>query len=245
MIQYIHLHLFSLLLLLLPICTHADELRIAAASNFYHTLQAISQRFEQQHPHRITIIKGSTGKLYAQILHGAPYDIFLSADSERPQILEQENKIHFTSRMTYALGKIALWSPKSNDPLRMLQQNNFHKMSIANPKTAPYGEAAVQTLIQLKNYEAVKNKLVYGENIAQTYQFVESGSADLGFVALSQVINSMNKYWLVPQNFYTPLEQQLVILKSSRNAPLAKIFVEFMKQDSIKELIRSHGYDTP
>ncbi|HEY9050532.1 MAG TPA: molybdate ABC transporter substrate-binding protein, partial [Gammaproteobacteria bacterium] len=185
------------------------------------------------------------GKLYAQILHGAPYDIFLAADSKRPQKLEQENLIFATSRITYAFGKIALWSPKSNDPLRMLQQNTFYKMSIANPKTAPYGEAALQTLQHLNSYDAVKNKLVYGENIAQTYQFIESGSADLGFVALSQVNNSSSRYWLVPQSFYTPLEQQLVILKSSRNAALAKIFVEFMQQDSIKKLIRSHGYDTP
>ena len=232
-----------MIMLFFSFSVKAEELRIAVASNFYSTLSLIKNQFENVYDDRIIIIKGSTGKLYAQIKHGAPYDIYMAADIKRPYLLEQQQLTLNNSRYTYASGLLALWSKKyKQDILNILKNNNFNKLAIANPKTAPYGFAAIEVLAGLELINKVKPKMVYGENIAQAFQFVQSGSADLGFVALSYVKQFNNQYWHVPENLYTPLKQQMVILKSSKKKNIAKKFLEFMKRKNIKELIKSQGY---
>jgi len=224
--------------------TQAEELHVAVAANFYSTANLIKQQFEKENNDTLIIIRGSTGKLYAQIKHGAPYDIFLAADSKRPALLEQENLILHNSRKTYAIGQLALWSKNNNKPLEQLKQNNFNKLAIANPKIAPYGQASIDTLKYLGLYNQVIKKLVYGENISQAYQFVQSGSADLGLVALSQIKNSNYVYWLPPGNSHQALEQQLVILKSSKHPELARRLSQFILSQDIQELVRQQGYET-
>ena len=224
------MRLFFFILLLYSSHLSADNLRIAVASNFYTTLNTIKTLFEEKHSVKIDLIKGSTGKLFAQIKHGAPYDIFLAADTRRPERLEKSGFAENNSRYTYAIGQLAFWS------------KNYSKIAIANPKTAPYGYAALETLTRLDLYKNIKSKLVYGENISQTFQFVESGSAEYGFIALSQIINKSSDYSIVPIALYSPIEQQLVLLKSSKNKNLAKKFIHFMQQDSTKKLIISQGY---
>lgn len=232
-----------IIILFFSLLVKAEELRIAVSSNFYSTLNLIKNQFENIYDDRIIIIKGSTGKLYAQIKHGAPYDIYMAADIKRPYLLEQQQLTLKNSRYTYASGLLALWSKKhKQDVLNILRNDNFNKLAIANPKTAPYGFAAMEVLSKMKLENKVKPKIVYGENIAQAFQFVQSGSADLGFVALSYVKHINNQYWRVPENLYTPIKQQMVILKSSKKKNIAKKFLEFIKRKNIKEIIKSQGY---
>ncbi len=231
------------LLLFFTLSLKAEELRIAVASNFYSTLSLIKNQFENIYDDKLIIIKGSTGKLYAQIKHGAPYDIYMAADIKRPELLDRQELILKNSRYTYASGLLALWSKKyKEDVLTQLKKGAFIKLAIANPKIAPYGFAAMEVLSKMELDNKVKSNMVYGENIAQTFQFIQSGSADLGFVALSYVKQTNNEYWLVPENLYTPLKQQMVILKNSKNKKLAKKFLEFIKRKNIKEIIKSQGY---
>ena len=172
----------------------AEEVRVAVASNFLSTMKILTSNFEHDTNHRIIIISGSSGKLYAQIQHGAPFDVFFSADQHRPRLLEKEGVAIKGSRFPYAVGRLTLWSPETNfihtDGKTALTQQSFAHLAIANPKTAPYGRAAEQTLRSLGLWERIKPRLVYGENIAQTFQFVSSQNAELGFVAHSQVLNS-------------------------------------------------------
>jgi molybdate transport system substrate-binding protein len=235
-----------LLFILLFYSSHllADNLRIAVASNFYATLNIIKIKFEEKHSVKVDLIKDSTGKLFAQIKHGAPYDIFLAADIKRPELLEKEGLTVINSRYTYAIGQLAFWS--KNRPVynisSVLKSKNYQNISIANPKTAPYGQAALEALNRLELYNTVKEKLVYGENIAQAFQFVDSGSADYGFVSLAQVINKSSDYSIVPNSLFKPVEQQLVLLKSSTNKNIAEDFISFMRHDSIRKLIIRQGY---
>lgn len=171
--------------------------------------------------------------------------MFLAADIERPQILEKQKLIIPGSRTSYAIGQLALWSKnKTRNAIEILKTNQFRKLAIANPKTAPYGRAAIETLQQLKIYPQVKAKLVYGENIAQAFQFVQSGSADIGFVALPHVKSLNDNYWLPAANSHHRLEQQMVILASTKNPELAKTFANYMQTEVIKQLIREQGYKT-
>ncbi len=237
----------SLCLLLVPFgLLQADKLTVAVASNFYPTLALITSRFELAYPHTLTTIRGSTGKLYAQIIHGAPYDVFLAADVERPLILEQAGKTVTNSRITYAIGALAMWRPHSTARQieDLFNRGDFRHLAIANPKTAPYGAAAIQWLKRTGHLNSLRPRLVFGENIAQTFQFVDSGSADLGLVALSQIIQQPG-YWAIDSNTHQPLEQQMVILKSARNLPLAHQFVEFVQSEPIRQLIQQQGYTTP
>lgn len=237
----------SLFLLLAPFgLLQADNLTVAVASNFYPTLNLIKSRFEQAYPHTLTAIRGSTGKLYAQIIHGAPYDVFLAADVKRPIILEQAGKTVTNSRITYAIGALALWRPHSTTRQieHLFNQGDFRHLAIANPKTAPYGAAAMQWLEQTGRLNSLRPRLVFGENIAQTFQFVDSGSADLGLVALSQLVQQSG-YWTIDSNTHQPLEQQMVILKSAHNLPLALQFLQFVQSEPIRQLIQQQGYTTP
>jgi len=223
----------------------ADSLNIAVASNFVSTLKKIKIEFEKKFPHQLKIISASSGKLFAQIQYGAPYDIFMSADAARPAKLQQLGLISTGSRQTYAIGQLALWSPQNNKPFELLNSLRFKRLAIANPKTAPYGKAAIETLQALHLFKQIKTTVIRGENINQTYQFVDSGNADIAFVSLSQVIHRKQHYQAVPQQYYSAIEQQLIIVKNSAKQQLSKQFVEFLKQDKIKNLIRNSGYKTP
>ena len=224
----------------------SDTLTVAVASNFYPTLALIKSRYEQEQPHRLTLIRGSTGKLYAQIIHGAPYDVFMAADVQRPMKLEQAQFAVAGSRATYAIGKLALWRPGSSARQieHLFNQGEFRHFAIANPKIAPYGAAAIQWLHHIGRYNQLRPKLVYGENIAQTFQFVESGSADLGLVAVSQVIHHSD-YWPVDSAQHQPLQQQMVIVKSTRHPSLAQQFQYYLQSEPIRQLIRQQGYQLP
>jgi molybdate transport system substrate-binding protein len=230
----------------------ADEIRIAVASNFYSTMKEIIVQFklasiDSSVTNKIVLIPGSSGKHYAQIINGAPFDVFFSADKVRPNMLEQKGVVNNQSRFTYALGKLALWSPIYEFvdlEGQVLYGEGFRFLAIANPRIAPYGIATKEALTSMKLWQYMDEKLVRGENIAQTFQFVKSGNAELGFVSYSQIINSNSdgSYWLVPQSMYHPIEQQAVLL---RDSPLGRDFISFMQSDNALNIIKKNGYDLP
>lgn len=231
----------------------AEEVRVAVASNFLSTMKILTSNFEHRTNHRTIIISGSSGKLYAQIQHGAPFDVFFSADQHRPGLLEKEGTAIKGSRFPYAVGRLTLWSPKANviqpDGKTTLTQQSFAHLAIANPKTAPYGRAAEQTLRSLGLWERIKPRLVYGENIAQTFQFVSSQNAELGFVAHSQVMSSnirqVGSRWDVPPTLHDPVIQEAVLLHRGATNAAAQAFLEFMKTPPAQAIIRQEGYDIP
>lgn len=235
-------------MLLVSSITAAVEIRIATAANFYPTLKKIQQSYEAITDNKITIIRGSSGKLYAQIMHGAPYDIFFSADSKTIDKLVRQGKaieIEVNKRsFVYAIGKLALWrtDADSSQALReKLYSGDFNKLAIANPKTAPYGKASIEALKEMELYQAVKHKLVYGENIAQTLQFVQSGAADIGLVARSYVIDDM--YWGIDSYLHKPIKQKVMLLKQTKQVEIGKEFLQYIQSSSIKKLIEADGYD--
>ena len=232
----------------------ADEIKIAVASNFYPTMKELVTHFESITPNsdttnNIVLISGSSGKHYAQILNGAPFDLFFSADKLRPNMLEKEEVFNNQSRFTYALGKLALWSPFNeyvDSDGQVLYNDDFRFLAIANPKIAPYGVASKETLTSMNLWQDMEEKLVRGENIAQTFQFAKSGNAKLGFVSYSQILSlnssSEGSYWLVPQVMYQPIEQQAILLKDSS---LGKDFLSFIMSDEALDIIKRNGYDLP
>jgi molybdate transport system substrate-binding protein len=251
------LRAFCLILLLgfnIPtIPAHAEEARAAVASNFLTTFRILVSGFTHKTNHQIVIISGSSGKLYAQIPHGAPFDLFFSADQHRPRLLENEGTAIKGSRFPYAVGRLTLWSRETNfihtDGKTALTQQSFTHLAIANPKTAPYGRAAEQTLRSLGLWERIKPRLVYGENITQTFQFVSSQNAELGFVAQSQVLSSNNQQsgsrWDVPPTLHDPIIQEAVLLNHGATNAAARAFLEYMKTPSAHAIIRQHGYGIP
>ncbi len=232
----------------------ANEIRIAVASNFYPTMKAIVEEYELENYesskiNKIVLISGSSGKHYAQIINGAPFDIFFSADKARPVLLEKEGIVENESRFTYALGKIVLWSPANGfvDPKgQVLYDNNFRFLAIANPKIAPYGIATKETLVSMGLWKNMGKKVVKGENIAQAFQFINSGNAELGFVSLSQLMNPhfslVGSFWEVPKSLYNPIEQQAVLLRDSL---LGRNFMEFVRTNKALNIISKFGYDLP
>ena len=232
----------------------ADELKVAVASNFYPTMKIIAKRYELRTAgssahHKVILIPGSSGKHYAQIMNGAPFDVFFSADIERARMLEQEGKIVAGTRFTYALGKLILWSSIDNyvdSKGETLNKKDFRYLAIANPKLAPYGKSAEEVLRSLKLWTNLKERLVQGENIAQTFQFIASGNAKLGFVAYSQIMNPGlsidGSFWEVPQSIYEPIEQQAVLLKDSY---IGREFLSFIKNDESLSIIYESGYGLP
>jgi len=232
----------------------ADEIKIAVASNFYPTMKELVTHFESITPNsdttnNIVLISGSSGKHYAQILNGAPFDLFFSADKLRPNMLEKEEVFNNQSRFTYALGKLALWSPFNeyvDSDGQVLYNDDFRFLAIANPRIAPYGIASKETLTSMNLWQDMEEKLVRGENIAQTFQFAKSGNAKLGFVSYSQILSlnssSEGSYWLVPQSMYQPIEQQAILLKDSS---LGKDFLSFIMSDEALDIIKRNGYDLP
>lgn len=227
----------------------ADEIRVAVASNFVHTMKSIAERFTDKTGHKVILIFGSTGKHYAQIKNGAPFDAFFAADVQRPELLEEEGVALPGSRFTYAVGKIVLWSPKMgyvDSAGNVLEQGGFRYLAIANPKLAPYGKAAQEVLHARRVWASLQENIVRGENIGQTFQFVKSGNAELGFVAYSQIKRPGHpvegSFWEIPQSLYTPVEQQAVLLKEN-NA--AQAFLRFVKSETSRNLIRDYGYSVP
>jgi len=238
------------------IITHsvANEIRIAVASNFYPTMKAIVEEFELENNesskiNKIVLIPGSSGKHYAQIINGAPFDIFFSADQARPVLLEEQGIVKNESRFTYALGKIVLWSPANglvDSEGQVLYDNNFRFLAIANPKIAPYGIATKEALISMGLWNNMGKKVVKGENIAQAFQFINSGNAELGFVSFSQLMSPnfslVGSFWEVPKSLYNPIEQQAVLLSDSL---LGRNFMEFIRTDKVLNIISKFGYDLP
>ncbi|TQV87234.1 molybdate ABC transporter substrate-binding protein [Aliikangiella coralliicola] len=231
-----------------------EAINVAVAANFYAPLKVISNKFEKQSGRKVRLIPGSSGKIFAQIKNGAPFDVFLSADQHKPAALEQAGLVVKGSRFTYAQGELVLWSNQAGlsfNGAKTIQSNVVKKLALANPKLAPYGLAAKQVLDSLNLYESVKNKLVYGENIAQTYQFVASGNAQVGFLALSQVIgmsesgeakHRSGSFWRVPGELHQPIFQDAVILKRAKANSTASEFLKFLRTTRATHIIHAYGY---
>jgi molybdate transport system substrate-binding protein len=227
----------------------ADEVQVAVAANFTAPIQAIAKDFEKDTGHKLVASFGATGQFYTQIKNGAPFEVFLAADDTTPAKLESENEIVKGSRFTYAVGTLALWSAKEgyvDDKGDVLKKNEYQHLSIANPKAAPYGLAATQVLEKLGLADATKAKIVEGQSIAQAYQFVQTGNAELGFVALSQVYKdgklTGGSAWIVPANLHEPIKQDAVILNKGKDNAAAKALMEYLKGPKAAAVIKSFGY---
>lgn len=234
------------LFLLCSTTAHAGEVRVAVASNFLQTLHALTPVFKNEYGHDLIISSASSGKLYAQIQHGAPFDVFLSADSDKPTLLAQKGFAR--EPFTYAIGRLVLWCPNQCElPLTTLQTIDFTKMAIANPRLAPYGLAAEQTLQRLTLKQATQPHWVMGENISQTYRFIESGNAPLGFIARAQVQGELNttQHWLVPDTYHQPIKQDGILLSRAADNLAAQDFIRFIQSATAQGIIRQHGYDIP
>nr|WP_321525115.1 molybdate ABC transporter substrate-binding protein [uncultured Cohaesibacter sp.] len=225
----------------------AAETKVAVAANFTAAAKEIATAFEAETGHTAVLSFGSTGKIYTQIANGAPFSLFLAADQARPIKAEKEGLAVADTRFTYAQGKIVLYSTDpalvDSEGAVLQSPDKFDKLAIANPKTAPYGAAAMETLANLKVPSAVMDALVQGDSISQTHQFVASGNAQLGFVALSQVVDSKEgSQWVVPSDLYTPIKQDVVLLKTGADDEAAKAFLAFLKGDTAKAIILKFGY---
>jgi len=233
-----------------PATAQAGEVQVAVAANFSAPMQKIAEAFAQDTGNKAVVAIGATGKFYAQISNGAPFEVLLAADDETPARLERERKTVPGTRSTYATGRLVLWSAQPNyvDAAgKVLQGGNFAHLSIANPKAAPYGAAAVEVLEKLDLYARLRPKIVQGENIAQAYQFVSTGNAPLGFVALSQVSKdgkfSAGSGWIVPASMHSPIRQDAVMLAKGADNPAARALLAYLKSDKAKGIIRSFGYE--
>ncbi len=227
----------------------AHQVQVAVAANFTAPMQAIARAFEQDTGHSVQASYGATGQFYAQISHGAPFEVFLSADDSTPAKLEQDGQSVPGSRFTYAIGTLVLWSPQAgfvDDQGAVLEKGEFKHLSIANPKAAPYGLAAIQTLDKLGLSDKLKSKIVEGQNITQALQFVSTGNAELGFVALSQVYKdgqiTSGSAWVVPETMYEPIRQDALLLKKGEANPAAKALVEYLRGPKAAEIIKAYGY---
>ncbi|MGH6874384.1 MAG: molybdate ABC transporter substrate-binding protein [Aestuariivirgaceae bacterium] len=222
------------------------------AANFAGTLEKLQKDFEATGIHKLTIISGATGKLTAQISAGAPFDMLLSADDKATKKLAEGGQAVPDSEFTYAIGMLALFSSDpqliKGDGEAVLKRGNFTKLAIANPKVAPYGIAAESTMAKLGVTDAVKDKIVMGENIAQTFQMIDTGNAQLGFVALSQVLGSESgskgSHWVVPGILHDPIRQNAVLLTRAKDNAEAKAFLEFLQSPEAREKIKAAGYET-
>lgn len=242
--------LLTSILLLLPI-SHAlaDDVQVAVAANFSAPIEEIGKAFNKATGHQLKVSTGASGKFYAQIKNGAPFQVFLSADEEKPAQLEKDGLAVQGSRFTYAIGKLVLWSADAgvvDAQGKVLEKNKINKIAVANPKTAPYGEAAMETLSAMKLKSQLEPKIVMGENISQTYQFVATGNAEIGFIALSQITKN-NKItsgsaWIIPEKYYSPINQDAVLLVNGKDSAAARQLLVFLKGDEAVRIIKSYGY---
>ena len=231
----------------LPASAEAASTKVAVAANFTEAAKDIAAAFEKKTGDDVELSFGSTGTLYTQISQGAPFEVFLAADQARPEKAVAEDLAVSGSAFTYAVGRIVLYSadPGLVDGPQTLTKGGFDKLAIADPKTAPYGDAAVEAMKRLKVYDTLRPKLVEGSNIAQAYQFVATGNAELGFVALSQVAGSKDgSRWQVPADLYAPIRQDAVLLKSGADSQTAKAFLDFLKGPEAAAIIEKYGYAT-
>lgn len=225
----------------------AAEVRVAVASNFSAPMQQIAQAFNRQTGHRAVLAFGATGTLRAQISHGAPFEVLLAADEETPRQLEAEGAGVPGSRFTYAIGRLVLWSSEAgvvDDAGRVLHDGDFRRLAIANPRVAPYGRAAMETMSRLGVLPRLQSRLVQGDSIAQTHQFVLSGNADIGFVALSQVQAGLTRgsAWVVPAGLHEALRQDALLLQAGKDNPAAAALLAFLRSEAARSIVLAHGY---
>lgn len=228
----------------------AEEAVVAVAANFSEVAERLAKDFERESGHTLTFVAGSTGKLYAQIANGAPFDAFLSADQESPERLEKEGLAVAGSRFTYAIGRLTLWSSEpgrvGSDGAATLREGTFRRLAIANPALAPYGAAAQQTLERLGLWERFKDRIVMGQTIGQAHTLVVSGNAELGFVALSSVLSPRNETrgsrWDVPTDLHDPIRQDAVLLARAAGNPAARGFLGFLRSAPAKAVMKTYGY---
>jgi molybdate transport system substrate-binding protein len=246
--RFTHL-LIGLALTVFSLSTPAAEVQVAVAANFTAPMQKIAAEFAKDTGHKALLSFGATGKLYAQIKNGAPFQVFLAADDKTPAKLETEGDTVPGSRFTYAIGTLVLWSAKPDfvdNQGEVLKKGEFRYLAVANPKTAPYGAAAVATLTNLGLPDAIQSKFVTGENIAQAYQFVITENAELGFVALSQVMVdgqlTGGSAWIVPADLHELIRQDAVILANGKDQPAAQALFDYLKSEKAKAIIESYGY---
>lgn len=236
--------------LCLTISASAADLHLAVAANFTAPMEQLKPLFEKASGHKLIISYGTVGKFYAQIKNGAPFELLISADDETPIRLEKDGLALPETRFTYAIGKLMLWSTKPglvDAKGEVLKQAEFKRLAIASPKLAVYGAAGVEVMKKLGVYEQLQSKLVFGENISQTYQFVATANADLGFVALSQIYKNgsyaAGSHWQVPANLYPQIRQDAVLLTRGKDNPAGRALLTFLKTQETKKIIRSYGYD--
>ncbi|WP_394153693.1 molybdate ABC transporter substrate-binding protein [Vibrio maritimus] len=235
------------LILAMTSSSHAAEVLVAVANNFNRPLHAMVDSFNQATGHQLVVSTGSSGQIFSQVQNGAPYDVFLSADQKRPTALV-ENELA-TEQMTYAEGRVVLWSPIHDlyiDPISYLQQGKFLHIALANPKVAPYGVAATQVLEKLDLSDKLKPKVVMGKGLNPTYQYVVTGNAELGFLAMSQVIEDgellPGTIWQIPDSLYEPIKQDAVLLNHGRDNPAAQAFMTYLRSPQAKAIIQDFGY---
>jgi molybdate transport system substrate-binding protein len=229
---------------------HADEVRIAVAANFAAPAKLIAADFAQETGHRAVLSIGATGKFHAQITNGAPFDVLLAADDESPARLDRDGRTVAGSRFTYATGRLVLWSAKPgvvDGAGEVLKTGGFKHLALANPRVAPYGQAAIETLTALGLLDALRVNLVQAENIAQAHQFVSTGNAELGFVAVAQVVRQgrivEGSGWIVPAALHAPIRQDAVLLEAGCGKPAAEAWMRFLRSDKARAVIRSFGYE--
>ena len=241
----------ALALLVVAAPALAGEVQVAVAANFTAAAKRIAEDFGKDTGHKALLAFGATGKFYAQIRAGAPFAVLLAADDETPARLEREGDAVAGTRFTYATGRLVLWSAKSgfvDGKGEVLGRTDLRHVAIANPKLAPYGQAALEALAALKRVDALQAKFVMGENIAQTYQFVATGNAELGFVALSQVMKDgkigEGSAWIVPASLHQPIRQDAVLLDKGKANPAALEWLRYLRGDKARAVIRSFGYES-
>ena len=234
---------------LLATAAWAEDVQVAVAANFTKPMEKIAADFEQATGNKVVSSFGATGKFVEQIKNGAPFQVLVSADQKSPIKLETEGLAVTGTRYTYAIGKLVLWSPQAgfvDDKGEVLKKGNFQHLSIADPKVAPYGKAAMKVMTKLNVIDALQPKIVQGDSIAQAKEFVSSGNAELGFVALSQVIKEKEgSSWIVSPDLYSPLYQDVVLLKTGENSAAAKAFVNYLQSEAAQAVIKDYGYELP
>jgi molybdate transport system substrate-binding protein len=229
---------------------HADTVRVAVAANFSEVIEALAPEYEHATGERLRVTTGSTGKLYAQIVNGAPFDVFLAADQARPQRLEQSGLIVPGSRFTYAIGQLSLWSAAQGvigeDGIETLRTAGFRRLAMANPALAPYGAAAQQALESLGLAQALADRIVLGENVGQAFTLIATGNAELGFVARASLVSARTggrgSYWHVPPPLHAPIRQDGVVLSAARNVEAALHFTAWLRSDEAQARIAAFGY---
>jgi molybdate transport system substrate-binding protein len=231
-----------------------EDITIAAASDLNFAFKELVPEYEKTTGNHVRLTLGSSGNFFSQIQNGAPFDLYFSADIGYPKKLEDAGLVVPGSLYPYAVGRIVLWTGNGSQldlskGLEILREPTIKKIAIANPKHAPYGRAAVAAMEYFKVYDQVKDKLILGENISQTAQFIESGACDIGIIALSLAIapamKAAGQYWEIPATAHSPLEQGAVILKQSKNPEAARQFLEFIKSPQGQEIMRRYGFTLP